>query len=99
MIEIVNKCNIKPGYRFDHSSIHLDITVCKVQCGRCVWKFNCSLLKDKQYLVTITNLIDKEKLNYALPVYNPESVTQIPDSKINFTISDAKFLEILLLQI
>ena len=47
----------------------------------------------------INNLIDREKLSYALPVYNANNITQLPDSSINFTISDSKFLEVLLLQI
>ena len=50
-------------------------------------------------MILINNLIDREKLSYALPVYNQNTITQLPDSTINFTISDSQFLEVLLLQI
>ena len=99
LTDLVNKCYIKPGYRSDHSIVVLTLTICKFQRGRGIWKFNCSLLKDKEYLITINNLIDTEKMNYALPVYHPQYVTKIHDSDLELTISDNTFLEILLLQI
>ena len=70
----INFCSIKPGYRSDHSIIQLDILMCKFVKGRGLWKFNCSLLKNKDYLIYINNIIDKEKMNYAVPVY----ITQFP---------------------
>ena len=99
LTDLVDKCYIKPGYRSDHSIVVLTIKICKFKRGRGTWKFNCSLLKDKEYLITINNLIDREKLNYALPVYHPHYVTTIHDNDLQFTISDSIFLETLLLQI
>ena len=99
LIDFIDKCKIKPGYRSDHSNIELLVTFYKFERGRGLWKFNCSLLKDKEYLILINNLIDQEKLKYAVPVYNPENVMQISDFNINFTISDSEFLELLLMQI
>ena len=64
-----------------------------------LWKLNCSLLKDKEYLININNVIDREKLRYAVPIYNQDNITNLHDSCIEFTISDSDFLEILLLQI
>ena len=98
-IDLISKCSIQPGYRSDHSIIAMHVIICTFKKGNGLWKFNCSLLKNKDYLILINNLIDSEKLRYALPVYNPNSITQIPDSLINFTISDSHFLEVLLLQI
>ena len=95
----IDKCNIKPGYRSDHSFIELIITLCKFERGRGLWKLNCSLLKDKEYLININNVIDREKLRYAVPIYNQDNITNLHDSCIEFTISDSDFLEILLLQI
>ena len=95
----INSCSIKPGYRSDHSITQLDILMCKFVKGRGLWKFNCSLLKNKDYLIYINNIIDKEKMNYAVPVYNPISVSSLSDECINFTITDSQFLEVLLLQI
>ena len=73
--------------------------MCKFVKGRGLWKFDCSLLKNKDYLIYINNIIDKEKMNYAVPVYNPISISSLSDECINFTISDSQFLEVLLLQI
>ena len=95
----IDKCNIKPGYRSDHSFIELIITLCKFEHGRGLWKLNFSLLKDKEYLININNVIDREKLRYAVPIYNQDNITNLHDSCIEFTISDSDFLEILLLQI
>ena len=47
----------------------------------------------------INNTIDREKLRYTVPIYNPNNITKLPDADINFTISDSEFLEVLLLQI
>ena len=97
--DMISKCSIQPGYRTDHSIIILDVTLSNFKKGNGLWKFNCSLLKNKDYLILINNLIDKEKFSYALPVYNPNTITQLSDTAINFTISDSQFLELLLLQI
>ena len=80
LTDLINKCDIKLGYRSDHSFIELHLTICKFKRGKGLWKFNCSLLKDKDYLICINNLVDREKLNYAVPVYNPDSIMQIHDS-------------------
>ena len=99
LIDLIDKCNINPGYRSDHSFVELIITLCKFVRGRGLWKFNCSLLKDKEYLININNVIDREKLRYAVPIYNQDNITKLHDSCIEFTISDSDFLEILMLQI
>ena len=87
LLDMFDKCNIKPGYRSDHSNIELLVTFYKFEWGRGLWKFNCSLLKDKEYLILINNLINQEKLKYAVPVYNPENVMQIFDFNINFNLT------------
>ena len=60
--DLIDKCNVKPGYLSDHSFIELLVTFSKFQHGRALWKFNCSLLKDKEYLSNFNNIIDQEKL-------------------------------------
>ena len=97
--DIIDKCNVKPGYQSDHSFIELFITCCKFERSRGLWNFNCSLLKDKEYLIIINNIIDRKKLRYVLPVYNSDHITNLNATCINFTISDSVFLEVLLLQI
>ena len=38
-------------------------------------------------------------MNYAVPVYNPVSINNLPDECINFIITDSQVLEVLLCQI
>ena len=57
------------------------------------------MLNNKDYLIAINNVIDREKLYYALPMYHPMFFSKLDDSTINFTISNRTFLEVLLLQI
>ena len=99
LVDIVNSCIIKPGYRTDHSFVIMKLGICKFRRGRGLWKLNCSLLKNKDYLILINNLIDREKLTYSAMVYNPISVAAIPNSELQFTIADDTFLKILLLKI
>ena len=98
MHDIVTQCSINPSYRSDHSSIHIRLKLSRFQRGRGVWKLNCSLLKEKDYLDLINRIILEEKLKYALPVYNPDHLSLIPDNEIEFTIDDGNFLEMLLLR-
>ena len=51
LLDIISSCNIKPGYRSDHYILELNITLCNFKRGKEVWKFNRSLLKDKEYLI------------------------------------------------
>ena len=67
--------------------------------GKGVWKFNCSLLKHPEYLKLINEAIMTVKKQYAIPVYNVGYLESIPDSDINFTITDNTFLETLLLKL
>ena len=73
--------------------------MCKFKKGTGLWKFKCSLLKNRDCLICINNLIEREKVSYALPVYNPVTVSELPNDIIKFIISDSQFLEGLLLQI
>ena len=43
----VHDTNIIPGYRSDHSGIYLKIKLHENERGREYWKFNNTLLKDK----------------------------------------------------
>ena len=99
LLDIVNSCVIKPGYRTDHSFVITRLCICKFKRGQKLWKLNCSLLKNKDYLILINNLIDSEKLANSAMVYNPIHVASIPNSELQFTIADNTFLKILLLKI
>ena len=99
MHDIITDCNINPSYRSDHSNIQIKVLLNKFDRGRGLWKFNCSLLKEKSYVEMINSLIQEEKEKYALPVYSLEYLSQGPKSKIQLTLDDDQFLEVLLLRI
>ena len=90
--DLVSDCPIRASYRSDHSILELNITICSFRQGKGVWKFNNSLLKDKDYLIKINNVIDEEKMRYAVPIYNPNNITKVKDTELQLTISDSQFL-------
>ena len=51
------------------------------------------------YVQEINNKIDYIKLQYALPIYNYQNINDIPDSELQFTISDQLLLETLLMEL
>ena len=95
---IIDNCEIKPGYRSDHSCIELTITLNNFKIGKGIWKFNNSLLKNQDYLNLINKVIKEEAIKYALPVYNLEYLDE-NYREVNFTIDNDIFLEVLLLRI
>ena len=99
LLDIVNLCAIKQGYGTDHSFVITKLCICKFKrcCG--LWKLNCSLHKNKDFLILINNLIDSEKLANSAMVYISIFVASIPYSEQQFGIEDDTFLEILLLKI
>ena len=72
----------------DHSFVELSIGIDKFERGKGVWKFNCALLKDKNYLMKINFIIDDQLIQYSVPVYNIENINSIPKSDLPFTIED-----------
>ena len=99
LLDLITKCNISARYRSDHSSIELILKLSEFKRGKGIWKFNCSLLKDKEYLDLINKTIKDETVKYAAKVYNMEKIDQISFENIHLTIEDRLFLETLLLEI
>ena len=63
------------------------------------WKFNTSLLKDKQYLDEINVLIDSIIVEYAVFPYARDSINNIPKNEIQFLVSDDTGMDFLLMKI
>ena len=95
MTDLIASCKINPSYRSDHSIISLNNFV----RGKGVWKCNCRLLQDEQYLQLINSIIKEEKLKYSALVYSPKFLSIISDEEIHFTINDGQFLEMLTMRI
>ena len=99
LLSFVRNCDIDISYRSDHSIIVLELQFSKQEHGKGFWKFNNSLLKDKEYVDCINKKIDSVILQYCLPVYNTENVLNIDKSQLQFIIDDQLFLETLLMEI
>ena len=91
--------DIKPGYRTDHSMLELNVEINNFRRGRGTWKLNTSLLKDNQYLQLINDCIRDEYIKYAVPIYEYDYLKTSSFDKIQLTIDDNLFLEMLLVRI
>ena len=97
MTDIIDKCSLNPGYRSDHSILKLQISINTFKQGKVLLIFNNSLLKDGNYLELVNNLIQEEKINYALPIYDLDFLKA--NDSIKMSIDSDQFLEILFLRI
>lgn len=95
----LHSSTIEPSYRSDHSFPVISLKFNDFKNGKGLWKFNSSLLHDIQYLEIINKTISEIKKQYALPIYNIDHLSDIPDAELQFTINDQLFLEILLMAI
>ena len=92
-------CDIKPGYRSDHSLIDIHLDFNYMERGRGYWKFNNSLLSDPSYVEVVKTTISELVKDYAALPYQPNNLKNIHPRDIQFTINDQLFFEMLLLQI
>ena len=78
----------------------LDIDFGKFKKGRSYWKFNNSLLHDKDYINQIKQLIIEIKRRYAADIQLYEgTIEEIPNDQLQLSINDQLFLEVLLMEI
>ena len=84
---------------FDHSILELSLNINTFQCGKGLWKFNCSLLKNENYLELVNKAIKDIKMEYAVPVYSYEYINSDQEFNLQFTIIDHLLLEMLLMKI
>ena len=98
LVKSIKNANIKTGYKTDHRLITLEISFNENIPGRGYWKFNSSLLQDKEYVNQVKKVIKETTETYAVPIYIREKVQDIKASEIQFIIDD-HFLEVLLMNI
>ena len=91
--------DILPGYRSDHSMITLKLKFRNNIKPNSFWKFNCSLLKDRQYVDEINREIDSIIAEYAAEHYEKSTIPEIPKSEIELQMSEKVFLDFLLMKI
>ena len=63
----VKKANISPGYCSDHALVSLELKVNDIKRGKPLWKFNNSLLRDKEYAKLVKDTILKVNQQYSFP--------------------------------
>ena len=62
-LQLVNKIDIMPGFRSDHSIVRMTLSLDSFSRGPEYWKFNTSLLRDTDYIEKINKLLDIEIAN------------------------------------
>ena len=67
--------------------------------GKGLWKFNNSLLYEKDYSKIVRVKIIDLKKQYAALIYNRDKIQEIDDNELQLTINVQLFLEMLLLEI
>lgn len=98
-LSLAPQIKFENSYRSDHSPVVLIFKTNEFKRGKGFWKFNNSLLTDKDYVKLIKDKICEVKLQYACLVYNRELIPEIDNDIIFFTVNDQIFLDILLMEI
>ena len=88
----VDKTDILPGYRTDHSYIFLSVVWDIIEKGYSYWKFNNSLLRYTRYINKIKQLINRIKVQYAgEDQFKNVSKENIDSTDIRLVIDDKLF--------
>ena len=96
----VGETKIETGYRSDHSMITLKLKGTSKIKGHTFWKFNNSLLKDKEYVEVVKNVISNIINQYTSngsTLNNNNNNNN--NNNTNFVIDDQLFFEVLLMEI
>lgn len=99
LLPMVVSIKSENSYRSDHSPVVLTCKINEFIKGKGFWKFNTSLLLDKDYIELTKQVIKNVKKQYACLVYNTENLCNVDTNMIQFTINDQTFLDILLAEI
>ena len=99
LVSEVKDVKIDSKYKSDHAPVILSINVDTFKRDKSFWKFNNSLLHDKEYLELVKKTIKKTKKEYCSLVYNLQELDKIRNDEIVLRINDDLFLEVLLLNI
>ena len=73
--------------------------ISKFERGKGLWKLNCNLLTNADYVNLVNDTIQEVKLQYAVPVYSLDFLNSTSDFDLVFTIEEDLLLEIILFKI
>ena len=96
---MVPSINHENSYRSDHSPVVLFCKLNEFKKGKGFWKFNNSLLGDKDYVKLIKEKILDVKKQYSCLAYNLENIHLIENENLHFITNDQLFLDTLLMEI
>ena len=71
----INKYIMNHGFRTDHSFIGIEINLVEISRGKGFWKFNTSLLHDKEYVEKVKKEIQSVILDYSTNENNNLSIS------------------------
>ena len=94
LAQLTTKTGYDTGYRSDHSLCYTHLSLQQQQRGRGTWKFNNSLLHDRNYVNLIKQTIQEVTDQYKMPNQN-----ETDPSQVEFSINDQLFFEMLKLTI
>ena len=97
--DLIDHCDIIPGYKSDHSICTLNIKPSKVIRGRGLWKLNCDLLSNSDYVDLINKTIQEVKSEYTVPVYSIEFIDNASDLDKKFIVEEHLLLEMIMFKI
>ena len=81
-------CDINPGYRTDHSLVDICLDFNQMERGPGYWKFNNSLLTDKDFVDLVKKTISEVIDVYAASPYSRSSLQNIHPRDIHMVIND-----------
>ena len=97
--DLIDNCDIIPGYKSDHSICTLNIRTSKFIRGRGLWKLNRDLLSNSDYVDLINKTIQEVKSEYTVPVYSIEFIDNASDLDKEFIIEEDLLLEMIMFKI
>lgn len=95
LMALLDKSDILPGYRSDHSMVYIEIYFTKFEKGKGFWKFNNSLLHDQTYVNLVKSNIQKVKEQLLCF----RTIHTVKNDELHLVIDDQLFFEQLLLSI
>ena len=99
LLNDIKEVETKSKYKSDHSPVILSINKNNFQRDRTFWKFNNSLLYDKNYVQLVKQTINAVKKQYCNLIYNTDKIDEVPLDEVGFRIEDDLLLEVILMEI
>ena len=88
LVPFITQASIVSGYRTDHSMVTMTLQLNEEQKGTGFFKFNCSLLRDDEYIKRVKSVIKETICRYVVPLYEKDFIADNQET-LQYTISDS----------